>query len=79
MKKKFALVLAIVMMVLTLGACGTDPKTVNYNGYTYDQLKQITIDSVEIVEYISENLGDTELSNKELEAALGVGAAACSG
>lgn len=67
MKKKFALVLAIVMMVLTLGACGTDPKTVNYNGYTYDQLKQITIDSVEIVEYISENLGDTELSNKELE------------
>lgn len=39
MKKKIALLLSAVFMVLVLGACGTDPTTVDYNGVTYDELK----------------------------------------
>jgi hypothetical protein len=39
MKKKIALALSMVMMILVLGACGTDPTTVDYNGSSYDDLK----------------------------------------
>lgn len=38
MKKKIALLLSTILMVLVLGACGTDPTTVDYNGVTYDEL-----------------------------------------
>jgi Na+-transporting methylmalonyl-CoA/oxaloacetate decarboxylase gamma subunit len=38
MKKKIALALSLVMMTLVLGACGTDPTTVDYNGYSSDDL-----------------------------------------
>jgi hypothetical protein len=40
MKKKIALALSMVMMILMLGACGTDPTTVDYNGYSFDDLKE---------------------------------------
>lgn len=40
MKKKIALILSLCLMVLGLTACGEDPKEVDYNGYTYDQLKE---------------------------------------
>ncbi len=29
----------LMMVMLTLSACGTDPKSVDYNGYTYNDLK----------------------------------------
>lgn len=45
MKKKFALVLSILTMVFVLGACGTDPKKVDYNGVSYTELEQ-TINSM---------------------------------
>ena len=38
MKKKLALLLSAISMVLVLGACGTDPTTVDYNGVSYDEL-----------------------------------------
>lgn len=39
MKKKLALLLSVLSVVLMLGACGAaDPTTVDYNGVTYDQL-----------------------------------------
>ncbi len=38
MKKKLALLLSILSVMMMLGACGTDPTTVDYNGVTYDQL-----------------------------------------
>ena len=39
MKKKIALFLSVLSVVMMLGACGTtDPTTVDYNGVTYDQL-----------------------------------------
>ncbi len=39
MKKRIAFALCMVMMIFMLGACGTDPTTVDYNGYSYDELK----------------------------------------
>lgn len=31
----------VMMMTMLLAACGTDPTTVDYNGYTYDDLESI--------------------------------------
>lgn len=39
MKKKLSLMLCLVIMVLTMAACGTDPASVDYFGMTYDQLQ----------------------------------------
>ena len=47
MKKKILLMVSVCLMILGLTACGkTDPKSVDYNGYTYDQLKQVTQNTV---------------------------------
>lgn len=40
MKKKIALILSLCLMVLCMAACGEDPTKVDYNGYSYDELKQ---------------------------------------
>lgn len=39
MKKKLSLILCLVFMVLTMAACGTDPKSEDYFGMTYEQLQ----------------------------------------
>ena len=40
MKKKIFLIAAMCIMILGLAACSkTDPTTVDYNGYTYDDLQ----------------------------------------
>ncbi len=39
MKKKIFLIVSLCMFALGLTACGTDPKKVDYNGVTYDELK----------------------------------------
>ena len=44
MKKKIALFLSVLSVVMMLGACGTqDPTTVDYNGVTYDQLYEQSV------------------------------------
>lgn len=40
MKKKISLILGMCLVMLSLTACGEDPKKVDYNGYTYKQLKE---------------------------------------
>ena len=50
MKKKIALFLSVLSVVMMLGACGKqDPTTVDYNGVTYDQLYEASISAVEFV------------------------------
>lgn len=40
MKKKILLIISLCLIALGLAACGeTDPTTMSYNGYSYDQLK----------------------------------------
>lgn len=40
MKKRIAMALGLLIAaMLTLSACGADPKTVDYNGYTYNDLQ----------------------------------------
>ena len=38
MKKKLSLILCVLLSICMLCACGEDPKTINYNGRTYDDL-----------------------------------------
>lgn len=43
MKKKIFLIVSLCMLlVLSLAGCGENPKDVDYNGYTYDQLKEVS-------------------------------------
>lgn len=39
MKRKLSWMLCICLCTLFLAACGTDPKKVDYNGFSYDQLE----------------------------------------
>ena len=45
MKKKIALFLSVLSVVMMLGACGTqDPTTVDYNGRSYDDLYKESVE-----------------------------------
>lgn len=54
MKKKIALFLSVLSVVMMLGACGTDPTTVDYNGVTYDELYQQAVSSGTMLKDFSE-------------------------
>lgn len=55
MKKRIALMLSIVMtLAMMLTACGTDPTTVDYNGYSYDELEQNLYDNLGMVDAVSQ-------------------------
>ena len=49
MKKRIALALSMILMVLLLGACGTDPTTVDYNGHSYEDLQSESDNNVTMV------------------------------
>lgn len=56
MKKRIALLLSIMFVfVLMLGACGTDPATVDYNGYTYDELSATSASLIETLSQMSDD------------------------
>lgn len=66
MKKKIAFVLGMILVVLSLGACGTDPTTVDYNGYSYDELETACYTNAQSVMELSSYMQMIGLSAEEL-------------
>ena len=54
MRKKIALALSMILMILMLGACGTDPTTVDYNGHSYEDLQNDSNTSIVMVQQLAE-------------------------
>ena len=79
MKRKIACVLSTVLMTVMLGACGTDPTTVDYNGHTYSDLSSQTVMQAYFTaafgDYKNQLLmsGQTEIPEEELEYYVGNG------
>ncbi len=63
MKKRIALALCTLMVMLMLGACGTDPTAVDYNGRSYEELEteayQNATTAAQLASFYTEN-GFTE-------------------
>ena len=53
MKKRIALALSMILMILMLGACGTDPTTVDYNGHSYEDLQNDSSTSLTTVQQLA--------------------------
>lgn len=84
MKKKLFLIVSLCMLVFGLAACGEDPKDVDYNGVTYEQLESasqslastlVSLTDEDIENYITQS-GDEITTNlmtkwKELKPAIG--------
>lgn len=67
MKKKIALALSMVLMVLVLGACGKkDPSAVDYNGTSYEELQQDMQMNVGMVMSISQFYSTNGISADEV-------------
>lgn len=63
MKKKLALILSLCFILLTLGACGTDPKDVDYNGVSYNQLQDYSANLISSLTGYSSSDLDSLLSD----------------
>ena len=53
MKKKLTLLIAACLLIFGLAACGEDPRTVDYNGYSYDELQEACQSTVRTLESLS--------------------------
>lgn len=53
MKKKILPIIAMCLLILGLAGCGTDPTTVDYNGYSYDDLQTTCQSTVKTLEFMS--------------------------
>ncbi|MCI7107011.1 MAG: OadG family protein [Agathobacter sp.] len=62
MKKRIALALSMIMMILMLGACGTDPTTVDYNGHSYDDLKTDMYSSISMVQAVASLFEESDMT-----------------
>lgn len=68
MKKKIALVLSVLMSALMLGACGSDPTTVDYNGVSYEELQMETVLDAYYVSTLAEYYGADFVFDDEMVA-----------
>ena len=66
MKKKISLMLAMCLMIFGLTACGEDPTKVDYNGYTYNQLKDEVEATADALTTLSDE-GAEQIKEKALE------------
>ncbi len=63
MKKRIAMALGLLIAaMLTLSACGADPKTVDYNGYTYNDLKNRSDSYQKIVKSLADFFQQNKIS-----------------
>lgn len=62
MKKRIALALSMILMVLLLGACGTDPTTVDYNGHSYEDLQNDSANSIMMVQQLALLFSENDIS-----------------
>ena len=63
MKKKIALLLSTILMVLVLGACGADPTAFEHKGVTYDELYKVSTTLVAGLSSMTDEELQTEISN----------------
>ena len=63
MKKKLSLLLCLVLMVLGLTACGTDPEDVDYFGMKYDEFSYIAEQYVDMMSNLTKDQIDYVQSN----------------
>ena len=69
MKKKIALMLSLLTIFsVMLGGCGTDPTTVDYNGYTYNELLDAAYMDIQIVQGLSADLITNGLTVEDLHS-----------
>ena len=50
MKKRIIAMLVICISILSLAACGADPKTIDYNGKSYDELEENAVSTWESIQ-----------------------------
>lgn len=68
MKKRIAWMLSLLtLLAVMLCGCGTDPTTVDYNGYTYDELEAAAYSDIQIVQGLSYNFLDSGLTVEMLQ------------
>ena len=62
MKKRIAFALCMILMVLMLGACGTDPTTVDYNGKSYSDLQSEMDTNAGMVQSLAQLFAENSLT-----------------
>lgn len=66
MKKKIAMMLSMIVLAVMLCGCGTDPTTVDYNGYTYNELLETVYMDIQVVQGLSADLSGNGLTVADL-------------
>lgn len=67
MKKKVSLILCLVVMVLTMAACGTDPASVDYFGMKYEDMQLYMSQQVDALSSLTEeDMASIELYGDEM-------------
>ena len=67
MKKRIAMALSMLIVMLMLGACGTDPTTVDYNGYSYDDLENDIYTDLSAVSQLASFYEENSFTKEELQ------------
>lgn len=66
MRKKIAMALSMLIVMLMLGACGTDPTTVDYNGHSYNDLETETYQNVSAVAQLASFIAQNGLTEADM-------------